>query len=51
MRLGTQGSTDKLIYRSGREAPVGLRFYLSVRIPFTTWRFRRYERVLDTLHP
>lgn len=45
MKLGVQGSTDKLILRSGSNAPVGLRYYLSLRIPFTSRRFRRHPPV------
>lgn len=45
LKVGVQGSTDKLILRTGRWAPIGLRYYLSVRVPFTNIRFRRHPKI------
>jgi hypothetical protein len=46
--IGRTLTEDKLIVRSN-----GLGIYVSVRVPFTTWRFKRYfrERPLRNLPP
>lgn len=42
---GRQGSRDKLILRTGIFAPLSLRYYLSLRLPFTNLRWRRAPQV------
>lgn len=43
IRLGREGGTDKLIVKTGIYAPRGMRWYVSIRFPFTRARMRRFR--------